>query len=136
MIVNADITIFNKVADKATRSHVFRPTVIRGVCFVHKFSRTGGTDEQTDDTYIIRIPKSATIDGNPAMDTYLPQEAYSASPDGHWTIQKDDVVLKGDSLSDVNEVRKSSLEHCLISEWQDNTTRGSEFVSHMRIGGV
>lgn len=70
------------------------------------------------------------------MDTYLPQEAYSASPDGHWTIQKDDVVLKGDSLSDVNEVRKSSLEHCLISEWQDDTTRGSDFVSHMRIGGV
>ena len=136
MITNADITIFNKVVDKASRGHVFRPTVIRGVCFVHRFSRTGGTEEQTDDAYVIRIPLSATVNGSPAMDSYLPQELYSASVEGHWTIQKDDVILKGDSLSDVTEVRKSPLEHCLITNWQDDTTRGSEYVAHMRIGGV
>lgn len=136
MITNADITIFNKIV--RDRTHVFTPTVIAGVCFVHKYARSGGAAEQTDDEYIVRIPKTATINGAPAFDKYLPADAYRTldDPTGYWTIQKDDIILKGAGLETVEAVKASKREFCLITEWQDDTSRGSDAVQHFRIGGT
>lgn len=136
MITNANITIFNKRA--SNRTHVFYPTVICGVCFVHKHARTGGAEEETSDDYIIRIPKTATINNVSAFNTYLPQEGYREleDPTGYWTIQKDDIILMGTGLTSVEDVKNSDREYCLVTEWQDDTTRGSDAVKHYRIGGA
>lgn len=139
MTTNADITIFNKVLDPETRSDVFRPTVIRGVS-IHMVLGSSSSKKNQDrlQDARIRIPITADTGGK----KYVPSFRYkSVGGEGNiWTIQVGDLVVP--HIADNIEVtRESDLwrnfdDVIVVKEYADNTTRGSDFVKHWRIGGM
>lgn len=60
MIVNSDITVFNKRYDRTERTERFYGTQIRGVSFYSRKGTSSGSKELSkSDAYTIRIPGDA-----------------------------------------------------------------------------
>lgn len=159
MTTNQDITIFNLRLDKATRREVYIPTNISAVSFTDVRGSAGSASERNDNLrFKIRIPITARIqDGR----TYVPEEKYKLLDDEeakkHWTIQRGCYIITGtlfynsewkfDDFDFSSGVITSTLirdfldlmqyDHDIVNvtEYRDNTTRGSDFVKHWRIGG-
>ena len=58
---------------------------------------------------------------------------------GYWTIQIDDIVLKGEyssQVTDERELRELTGDLFVVNTFADNTIRGSDAVKHWRIGGL
>ena len=159
MIVNADMTIFNRVVG-ADRREIFIPTVISGVCWYDV--RSIITEDQGRDRaakFIIRIPITAKIQG---QRRYIPEARYKLLPQESlsefWTIQLNSYVVKDlyvptngwlwdpfdfrssviveADVTDVNSLREANEDFGTIVEYADNTVRGSDAVKHWRIGGA
>ena len=61
MIVNSDITVFNKRYDRAERTERFYGTQIRGVSFYSRKGTSSGSKELSkSDAYTIRIPAAVS----------------------------------------------------------------------------
>lgn len=154
---NRDIILLNKRLDSKTRRDVYIPTQISGVTVYdyRQSTRDGGHVTGTD-TYMIRIPIDAKFeDGR----TYMPEEYYDILTDEQalrsWTLHNEDMIIicreqmedVDDELYDtmpidpleaeqlVNEVGYNK-KAVIITEYADNTLRGSDIVRHWRIGGV
>lgn len=149
MITNADITIFNLRYDKEQRREVFVPTNISGVSF-HGAMSTGGDSGEREEklTYRIRIPIDAMIADHR---TYTPAEIYRSLTDdeavNYWTIQKGCYILLGvfpdpgngmvpiDQIREMQQLKEYQDKIIVVTEYADNTIRGSNTVKHWRIGG-
>lgn len=140
MIINADITIFNKAIGE-DRREVFVPTFISGVCWydVHSVEvskQQGMAPRDRAAKFIVRIPFDAKVqDGR----TYLPEEQYKILDAekrlNFWTIQLNSYIAKG-THTDINDLKQLISGVGTVVEYADNTVRGSDRVKHWRIGGA
>ena len=143
MIQNADIIIFNKAVG-IDRREIFLPTIIHGVCWYG--SRMLDTSGAADASFKVRIPYTVDIE---KRKTYVPEQEYrqaSFSAKKHfWTLQKNCFVMifqKGVigsriefSPEEVMHLSKRFDEFFTVTEYADNTFRGTARTKHWRIGG-
>lgn len=145
MITNADMTIFNSRYQAETRSECYIPTVIRNISAQQsEASNVNGGIWAEQSVYKIRIPfMDAEIENNR---DYVPENQYRESGEvsGYWTIRKGDIVILGIYDGEKSVLSRQEVEDwakdchytpIIITEYADNTTRGSDAVRHWRIGG-
>ena len=138
MIVNADITVYNKKFDPEDRTDYFIPTVIKGISlFQRKSSSISKGVQSKGSTATLRIP----IDAYQSGKEYVTPEAYKMYEDvsAVWTLQVGDVIVPSvveDPRPRIDSELARDYEVIVIQEVTDNTTRGSKSMRHWRIGGV
>lgn len=137
MITNAAITIYNR--RRSGRNSVLIPTVISEASWFYGRRAARGQFIDNEDSYQVRIPYGADTSGK----TYVNPAQYAVMTDeeaeGYWTIQIDDIVLKGEYTSEVNDdraLRDLTDDLFVVNTFADNTIRGSDAVKHWRIGGL
>lgn len=137
MITNAAITIYNR--RRSGRNSVLIPTVISEASWFYGRRAARGQFIDNEDSYKVRIPYGADTSGK----TYVNPAQYAVMTDeeaaGYWTIQIDDIVLKGEYTSEVNDdraLRELTDDLFVVNTFADNTIRGSDAVKHWRIGGL
>ena len=137
MITNAAITIYNR--RRSGRNSVLIPTVISEASWFYGRRAARGQFIDNEDSYQVRIPYGADTSGK----TYVNPAQYAVMTDeeaaGYWTIQIDDIVLKGEYTSEVNDdraLRELTDDLFVVNTFADNTIRGSDAVKHWRIGGL
>ena len=148
MITNVDaVTVFNGRRDKATRRKIYIPTVIRGVSYMEAkgaaVTNNGVWSEEVQ--YKIRVPLAAGIqDGRGYMRDLNYAKLDNEEAAKCWTIQKGDLVVRGEYAGDnpllcEDEVsayaKEQGLDLIHVTEYADNTSGGSTYTSHWRIGG-
>ena len=145
MYVQTAITLFNKRIGE-DRREVYLPTCIASASYFESRGSSSSKGVHTESlSYKLRIPVNVSVqDGR----TYVSEKAYKAlsaeEAAGHWTLQKGDILLVGgiELTEAVNEVQLKELaaannvDMITVSEYADNTVRGSDPVRHWRIGGV
>lgn len=148
MITNVDaVTVFNGRTDKATRRKIYTPTVIRGVSYVEgKGSKVADNGVWSDDVqYKIRVPLIAVVQDNRE---YMRDLNYAKLDNEeaakYWTIQKGDLVVRGEYAGDSpllgeDEIsayaKEQGLDLIRVTEYADDTSGGSLYTGHWRIGG-
>lgn len=148
MITNVDaVTVFNGRTDKATRRKIYIPTVIRGVSYVEgKGSKVADNGVWSDDVqYKIRVPLIAEVQDNRE---YMRDLNYAKLDNEeaakYWTIQKGDLVVRGEYAGDSpllgeDEIsayaKEQGLDLIRVTEYADDTSGGSLYTRHWRIGG-
>ena len=148
MITNvAAVTVFNGRLDKGTRRKICIPTVIRGVSYVEgKGSTVANNGVWSDDVqYKIRVPLTAVVQDNRE---YMRDLNYAKLDDKeaakYWTVQKGDFVIRGEYAGGgpvlyedelTTYVKEQGLDLIRITEYADNTSGGSLYTRHWRIGG-
>lgn len=141
MTTNANITIFNAKYDSVTRAERFYPTPISNVSYYESEAVNTNDGVWSDQSvYKIRVP----LIGSEIGKDYIPEaEFYKSNTEG-WSLRKGDFVIldtydgEAESLS-ATEVKtyaaSNGLKLITITEFADNTVRGSDAVKHWRIGG-
>ncbi len=143
MMCNADIIIFNKAVG-ADRREIFLPTVIRNVCW-YGSNALDGSGAATA-SYKVRIPYQAEVDGRKR---YVPEREYArvggAEKKKLWTLQKNSYAMvfqKGVigtrnefDPGEVLDLSKRFDDFFTVTEYADNTIRGTDFTKHWRVGG-
>ena len=148
MITNVDaVIVFNGRTDKATRRKIYIPTVIRGVSYVEgKGSKVADNGVWSDDVqYKIRVPLIAVVQDNRE---YMRDLNYAKLDNEeaakYWTIQKGDLVVRGEYAGDSpllgeDEIsayaKEQGLDLISVTEYADDTSGGSLYTRHWRIGG-
>ena len=148
MITNVDaVTVFNGRTDKATRRKIYIPTVIRGVSYVEgKESKVADNGVWSDDVqYKIRVPLIAVVQDNRE---YMRDLNYAKLDNEeaakYWTIQKGDLVVRGEYAGDspllyedelTAYAKEQGLDLIHVTEYADDTSGGSLYTRHWRIGG-
>lgn len=146
MTVNTDITIFNARYDATNRTDVFIPTRIRGASYYESESVNTRNGVWTDQgIYKLRVP----LIGSEIEESrvYLPEKQYrtAESTEGYWSIRKGDFLLltqyEGEKESYTSKeiaaiAEKLGVKLITVTEYADNTVRGSDSVKHWRIGGA
>lgn len=148
MITNVTtVTVFNGRLDRETRRKIFIPTVIRGVSYVEAkgASVTNNGVWSSNVQYKIRIPLNADVQNNRI---YMPDLCYAILDTDealkHWTIRKEDVAIKGEYVGErpmlyedelMAYAKEQGFELIKITEYADNTSGGSLYTRHWRIGG-
>lgn len=148
MVTNVDaVTVFNGRLDKAARRKIYIPTVIRGVSYVEgKGSKVADNGVWSDDVqYKIRVPLTAEFqDGRKYMRDLNYAGLDNEEAVKHWTVQKGDLIVHGEyagesSLLYEDELaayaRERGLDLIHITEYADDTSGGSRYLKHWRIGG-
>lgn len=160
MITNQDITIFNLRLDKKNRREVFIPTNISEVSFVDMRSSGGSASEREENLHFrIRIPVNARVQDSR---TYISEDKYKLLDDEeakkHWTLQKGCYIITGtifyngewkfvdfdfssgvitsSRIRDFLDLFKYDRDIVHVTEYADNTRRGSNAVKHWRVGGA
>ena len=160
MITNQDITIFNLRLDRENQREVFIPTNISDVSFVDVRSSGGSASEQSENLqFKIRIPLNARTQDSR---TYIPEDKYRLLDDEeakkHWTLQKGCYIIAGTifyddewkfddfdfssgvitsaRIRDFLDLFKYDRDIVHVTEYADNTRRGSNAVKHWRVGGA
>ena len=139
MTINADLTIFNLYIDSETKREVMIPTEITGVSWYDTRSQPNGGNRPGSASFVIRIPYTAEIqDGR----TYVSETDYAELADseksGYWTIQKGSYVVKGTGIeaTTFDQLREAEEDFVTVTEYADNTVRGTDRIKHWRIGGM
>lgn len=134
MITNADITIYNRKYDQATRLDAWHRTVIHNVhVYIDHKTSVGDSGLNSADVYKIRIPQ-----GVDCSDAYLPEDEYAETnnPSGYWTLQNDDWIVIGECQVDIgrpSDLKDLRSKYCKIISYSDNRFGG---LPHWRVGGV
>lgn len=134
MLTNAEITIFNRFPDKATKKFVYLPHHIPAVWF-HTDQKTSVTTGGmvSADAYQIRIPYEE-------CSGWIPPEGFakSTTPLAEWTVQNGDLFIVGrwsgsSAVSGIEEIKKefSGVVGKVLSH-SENFFGSSK---HIRIGG-
>lgn len=159
MTINSDVTIFNLRIGEDRREK-FAATRILGVSWYGtKGQAVSGTDRKTTAQHVIRIPYTATVEGEKK---YIGEEEYRKLSDEdaekYWTIQKGAYIVRGqyevagkwlydtfsfkhgviteEELTDLAKLRQNNEDFVTITEYADNTVRGTDATKHWRIGGA
>lgn len=145
MNVQVKITVFNRRLGSDRRDMFFPCSIASASYFEGKSSNhdTGGNRSEKL-SYKLRIPYNAIAqDGR----TYVSAAAYKLLTADeairHWTIQKGDIVLTQETAlaGPIDEaalqalIRSSCRDAITVTEYADNTIRGTDTVKHWRIGG-
>ena len=157
IVADWDMILLNQRLNQESRVDVFYATRISGVSFHHKRrSAKGDGYPESDEAYQIRIPVGAEVqDGK----TYLPEGRFSRLADEavpeHWTLRTGDFIiicayrfdgadapaLESETVTEqgARELAENYglyAELIQITDYSDNTRRGSVALRHWRIGGV
>lgn len=136
MTINSDVTIFN-LRIGADRREKFYATRIMGVSWYGTKGETvSGTDRKDKAKCVIRIPATATVE---AGKQYISEEKYKKLSDEdvekYWTIQKNAYIMRGTYEGEIPDNPLKSIENLVtITEFADNTIRGTNRTKHWRIG--
>lgn len=151
MMTNQDITIFNLRLNKEIRREYFIATNISAVSFVDTRSSGGTASERSENLHFrIRIPVNTEVQDSR---TYISEDKYKLLDDDeakkHWTLQKGCYIItgnlpEGDSGSEITseqirdylDLFQYDRDIVHVTEYSDNTRRGSDAVKHWRIGGA
>ncbi len=138
MTINSDVTIFN-IRIGADRREKFYATRIMGVSWYGTKEETvSDTDRKDKAKCVIRIPATATVE---AGKQYISEEKYKKLSDEdvekYWTIQKNAYIMRGTYEGEIPDNPLKSIENLVtITEFADNTIRGTNRTKHWRIGGA
>ena len=138
MTINSDATIFN-IRIGADRREKFYATRIMGVSWYGTKGETvSDTDRNDKAKCVIRIPATATVE---AGKQYISEEKYKKLSDEdvekYWTIQKNAYIMRGTYEGEIPDNPLKSIENLVtITEFADNTIRGTDRTKHWRIGGA
>lgn len=138
MTINSDATIFN-IRIGADRREKFYATRIMGVSWYGTKGETvSDTDRKDKAKCVIRIPATATVE---AGKQYISEEKYKKLSDEdvekYWTIQKNAYIMRGTYEGEISDNPLKSIENLVtITEFADNTIRGTNRTKHWRIGGA
>lgn len=138
MTINSDVTIFN-LRIGADRREKFYATRIMGVSWYGTKEETvSDTDRKDKAKCVIRIPATATVE---AGKQYISEEKYKKLSDEdvekYWTIQKNAYIMRGTYEGEIPDNPLKSIENLVtITEFADNTIRGTNRTKHWRIGGA
>ena len=138
MTINSDVTIFN-IRIGADRREKFYATRIMGVSWYGTKEETvSDTDRKDKAKCVIRIPATATVE---AGKQYISEEKYKKLSDEdvekYWTIQKNAYIMRGTYEGKIPDNPLKSIENLVtITEFADNTIRGTNRTKHWRIGGA
>lgn len=148
MITNVDaVTVFNGRTDKAIRRKIYIPTVIKGVSYVEgKGSKVADNGVWSDDVqYKIRVPLIAVVqDKREYMRDLNYAKLDNEEAAKYWTVQKGDLVVWGEYAGDTlllceDEIsayaKEQGLDLIHVTEYADDTSGGSLYTRHWRIGG-
>lgn len=138
MTINSDVTIFN-IRIGADRREKFYATRIMGVSWYGTKEETvSDTDRKDKAKCVIRIPATATVE---AGKQYISEEKYKKLSDEdvekYWTIQKNAYIMRGTYEGEIPDNPLKSIENLVtITEFADNTIRGTNRTKHWRIEGA
>lgn len=138
MMTNSDVTIFN-LRIGADRREKLCATRIMGVSWYGTKGETASdTDRKDKAKCVIRIPATATVE---AGKQYISEEKYKKLSDEdvekYWTIQKNAYIMRGTYEGEIPDNPLKSIENLVtITEFADNTIRGTNRTKHWRIGGA
>lgn len=138
MTINSDVTIFN-LRIGADRREKFYATRIMGVSWYGTKGETvSDTDRKDKAKCVIRIPATATVE---AGKQYISEGKYKKLSDEdvekYWTIQKNAYIMRGTYEGEIPDNPLKSIENLVtITEFADNTIRGTNRTKHWRIGGA
>lgn len=159
MTINSDVTIFN-LRIGADRREKFYATRILGVSWYgSKGQIVSDKNRKSTMQCVIRIPYTATVEGGKQ---YISEEEYKKLSDEdvekYWTIQKNAYIMQGEyvtaeqwqfdtfsfrsgvilkeAIEDLAKLRKYDESFITITEYADNTVRGTDRTKHWRIGGA
>ncbi len=132
------ITIFNRRRTESG-NEVLVPTVIRNCTWYYKHIVSGSEMMDNADEYSVRIPIDAIFQDRRK---YIDGIGYSNLSDeavkGYWTIQKNDMVVRGEYTETINQqsvIAQQTEDRFIVSTFGNNTWRGSNRVKHWRAGG-
>ena len=138
MTINSDVTIFN-IRIGADRREKFYATRIMGVSWYGTKEETiSDTNRKDKAKCVIRIPATATVE---AGKQYMSEEKYKKLSDEdvekYWTIQKNAYIMRGTYEGEIPDNPLKSIENLVtITEFADNTIRGTNRTKHWRIRGA
>lgn len=136
MLTNADMTIYNKYVDPATRSEKYARTVIVGVVWqAKKAVYMANVGMIAANSVAVFVPFACRAN-------YLDPHAWQALSNkaGKWTLQAGDVIVKGivaDVVDDADFTMtdlRSRHENVLTIQSVDTMDQGSESIRHWAIG--
>lgn len=139
MIVNADITIFNRRYIPEERTEKFVATRICGVSLYSKKSTSSGDKElKKSDSYTIRIPADADTEEKEYADHLSYKAMDDATYPSYWTLEPGAIIVRG--ISDLKTATETELKEkypdvILVTNFTDNRDRCSDVMKHWRIGG-
>ena len=159
MTINSDVTIFN-LRIGADRREKFYATRILGVSWYgSKGQVVSDTVRKGTAQCVIRIPYTAIVEGGKQ---YISEEEYKKLSDEeaerYWTIQKGAYIVRGqyvvagqrlfdtfsfrqgiilkDTIEELAKLRQHDEDFVTVTEYADNTIRGTDRTKHWRIGGA
>lgn len=159
MTINSDVTIFN-LRIGADRRETFYATRILGVSWYEsKGQVVSDTVRKGTAQCVIRIPATATVE---AGKQYISEEKYKKLSDEeaerYWTIQKGTYIVRGqyvvagqwlfdtfsfrqgvilkETIEELAKLRQNDEDFVTVTEYADNTIRGTDRTKHWRIGGA
>ena len=138
MTINSDVTIFN-LRIGADRREKFYATRILGVSWYgSKGQVVSDTVRKGTAQCVIRIPYTAIVEGGKQ---YISEEEYKKLSDEdvekYWTIQKNAYIMRGTYEGEIPDNPLKSVENLVtITEFADNTIRGTNRTKHWRLGGA
>ena len=138
MTINSDVTIFN-LRIGAYRREKFYATRILGVSWYEsKGQVVSDTVRKGTAQCVIRIPYTAIVEGGKQ---YISEEEYKKLSDEdvekYWTIQKNAYIMRGTYEGEIPDNPLKSVENLVtITEFADNTIRGTNRTKHWRLGGA
>lgn len=138
MTINSDVTIFN-LRIGADRREKFYATRILGVSWYEsKWQVVSDTVRKGTAQCVIRIPYTAIVEGGKQ---YISEEEYKKLSDEdvekYWTIQKNAYIMRGTYEGEIPDNPLKSVENLVtITEFADNTIRGTNRTKHWRLGGA
>ena len=138
MTINSDVSIFN-LRIGADRREKFYATRILGVSWYEsKGQVVSDTVRKGTAQCVIRIPYTAIVEGGKQ---YISEEEYKKLSDEdvekYWTIQKNAYIMRGTYEGEIPDNPLKSVENLVtITEFADNTIRGTNRTKHWRLGGA
>lgn len=144
MYTQIPIVVFNRRLG-ADRREVYLPTVLHDVSYWEQIGVNQSSGVRAmDRSFKFRVPVSADSQSGKS---FVPAETFDRLEDTeaaqHWTLHTGDYVMPGtpnfrlpDTL-DAGDLQQLGREFRLITitDYADNTLRGSAAVQHYRIGG-
>ena len=143
MNVQTVLVIFNRRLGE-DRRELYYPTRIASASYMEarREGHAAGVHSESA-SFKLRIP----YDADQGEKIYTSEAAYKSLSDEeaakHWTIQQGDVVITADlqldGPVDAAELEAIACSSCAdvitVTEYADNTHRGTDTVKHWRIGG-
>lgn len=133
MIPNADITVYNKYIDSATRSEKYQRAEVKSVVWQSTKAISQMRTQTAANTALILIPFERDTD-------YLAPRVWQALPlkVGSWTLQEGDVIVRGivtDEITGAYTITDLRAEHedvvAIVSV--DAMDQGSANVQHWEV---